>query len=80
MQISAEKTQLITNNTNGISTGITIHNKKMEIVHSFKYLGAIVSDEGSKPVLSRTAHTAAAVTKLIVILNNKSIAISSKID
>ena len=47
MQISAEKTQLMTNNTNGISTDITIGNKKLETVHSFKYLGAIISDEGS---------------------------------
>ena len=49
MLISAEKTQLTTNNTNGISTDITIDNKKLETVCSFKYLGAIVSDEGSKP-------------------------------
>ena len=46
VQISAEKTQLMTNNTNGISTDITIDNKKLETVHSFKYLGAIVSDGG----------------------------------
>ena len=56
MQISAEKTHFVTNNTNGISTDITIDNKKLETVHSSKYLGAIVSDEGSKPqVLSRIA-------------------------
>ena len=37
-------------------------------------------DEGSKPeVLSRTAQTTAAVTKLKVIRNNKDIAISSKL-
>ena len=62
MQISAEKTQLMTNNTNGISTDITIDNKKLETVCSFKYLGAIVSDEGSKPeVLSGIAQTITAV-------------------
>ena len=44
MQISAEKTQLMTNNTNCISIDITIVNKKLEIVRIFKYLGAIVSD------------------------------------
>ena len=80
MQISAEKTQLMTNNTNGISTDITIDNKKIETVRSFKYLGAIVSDEGSKPeLLSRIAKATAAVTKLKVIWNVKNIAISSKI-
>ena len=36
MQISAEKTQLMTNNTNGISTDITIDNKKLETIHIFK--------------------------------------------
>ena len=80
MQISAEKAQLMTNNTNGICTDITIEKKKLETVRSFKYLGAIVSDEGSKPeVLSRIAQTTAAVTKLKVIWNDKNIAISSKI-
>ena len=49
MQISAEKTYLMTNNINGISTDITIANKKLETVRSFKYLGAIVSDQRSKP-------------------------------
>ena len=80
MQISAKKTQLMTNNTNGISTDITIDHKKLETVHSFKYLGAIVSDEGSKPeVLSRIAQTTAAVTKLKVTWNDKNMTISSKI-
>ena len=46
MKINAEKTQLMAIKTNGISTDITIGNKKLEIVRSFKYLGAIVSDEG----------------------------------
>ena len=37
MQISVEKTQLMTNNTNDISTDITKDNKKLETVRSFKY-------------------------------------------
>ena len=70
---------MMTNDTNGISTGIAIDNKKLETVRSFKYLGAIVSDEGSKPeVLSRIAQTTAAVTILNIIWNDKNIAISSK--
>ena len=65
MQVGAEKTQLMTNNTNCISIDITIDNKKLETVRSFKYLGAVVSDEGSKPeVLSRIAQTTAEATKL----------------
>ena len=68
MQISAEKTQLMTNNTNGISTEITI-DKKLETVRSFEYklyLGDIVPDEGSKPeVLSRIAQTIAQTTAVV---------------
>ena len=80
MQMSAEKTQLMTNNTNGISTDITIDNQKLATVRSFKYLGAIVSDVGSKPeALSRIAQTTAVVTTLWVIWNDKNIAVSSKI-
>ena len=70
----------MTNSTNGIGTDIAIDNKKLKTVRSFKYLGAIASDEGSKPeVLSRIAQTTAAVTKLKVIWSDKNIAISSKI-
>ena len=77
MQISAVKTQLMTNKTNDISTDIAIDNKKLETVRSCKYLGAIVSGEGPKPeVLSRMAQTTAAVT---IIWNDKNIAISSKV-
>ena len=36
MQISAEKTQLMTNNTNGIGTDITIDTKNLETVHSWE--------------------------------------------
>ena len=39
MEISAEKTQLMTSNTNGINTEIEMNGKKLETVTSFKYLG-----------------------------------------
>lgn len=49
-------------------------------VQSFKYLWAIISDEGSKPeVLSRLAQTTAALARLRPTKNDRSIAISSKI-
>ena len=80
MQISAEKTQLMTNNTKDISTDITIDNKKLETICSLKYLGAIVSDEGSKrEILSRIAQTTDAMNKTKVIWNDRNIAICSKI-
>ena len=79
MQISANTIHLVTNHTNDISTNNT-DNKKLQTVHSCKYLGAIEWGERSKPdVLSRIAQTKAAVTKLKVIWNDKNIAISSKI-
>ena len=57
MQISAEKTQLMTNNTNGINTDTTTDNKKLETVLSFKYLGAIVSVRDPSPKYSLAQST-----------------------
>ena len=54
MEISAEKTKLITNNTSGINTEIKVNGQKLETVTSIKYLGSVITDEGSKPeILSR---------------------------
>ena len=39
MEISAEKTKLITNNTSGINTEIKVNRQKLQTVTSFKYLG-----------------------------------------
>ena len=39
MEISAEKTKLMTNNTIGINTEIKVNGQKLETVTSFKYLG-----------------------------------------
>ena len=60
MEISAEKTKLMTNNTSGINTEIKVNGQKLETVTSFKYLGSVITDEGSKPeILSRIAQTTA---------------------
>ena len=40
MEISAEKTKLMTNNTSGINTEIKVNEEKLETVTSFKYLGS----------------------------------------
>ena len=48
MQISAEKTKLMTNNKT-IHRDIDVQGQRLETVTQFKYLGAIISDEGSKP-------------------------------
>ena len=49
MEISAEKTKLMTNSANGIQREIKVKGQKLGTVTSFKYLGAVVSDDGSKP-------------------------------
>ena len=80
MQISADKTKLMINNTNGISSNIRVKGEKLETVQSFKYLGAIVTDEGSMPeIRSKIAQTIAALTKLTIMWDDKNIDLSSKI-
>ena len=48
MEISAEKTKLMTNSANGIQREIKVKGQKLGTVTSFKYLGAVVSDDGSR--------------------------------
>ena len=77
MEISAETTKLMTNNTSGINTEIKVNGQKLETVTSFKYLGSVVSDEGSKPeILSRIAQATAALTRLKPIWNDRNISLS----
>ena len=49
MEISGEKTKLMTNSANGIQREIKVKGQNLGTVTSFKYLGAVVSDDGSKP-------------------------------
>ena len=52
----------MTNNTSGINTEIKVNGQKA--VTGFKYLGSVISDEGSKPeILPRIAQTTAASTR-----------------
>ena len=74
LEISAEKTKLMTNNTSGINTEIKVNGQKLETVTSFKYLDSVIIDEGSKPeILSRIAQTTAASTRLKPVWNDRSI-------
>ena len=82
MEISAEKTKLMINSANGIQREIKVKGQKLGTVTSFKYLGAVVSDDGSKPeVLSRIAHATAALTciKLKPIWRDNNISLGSKV-
>ena len=46
--------------------------RNLEKVTSFKYLGSVITDEGSKPeILSRIAQTTAALTRLKPVWNDR---------
>ena len=45
IEISAEKTKLMTNNTSGINTEIKVNGQKLETVKSFKYRDSVITDE-----------------------------------
>ena len=80
MEISAEKTKLMTSNANGISIDIRINGEKLDEVDSFKDLGAVVTDHGYKPeVLPRIVQTTVALARLKTIWNDRQISLSSKI-
>ena len=58
--------------------GIKVNGQKLETC--FKYLGSVITDEGSKPeILSRVTQTAAALTRLKPVWNDRSISLSSRI-
>ena len=64
----------------GINKEIKVNTQKLETVTSFKYLGSVTTDEGSKlEILSRIAQTTAALTRLKPVWIDKSISLSSKI-
>ena len=80
MGISAEKTKLMTKSANGIRRVIKVKGQKLDTVTSFKYLGAVVSDDGSKPeVISMIAQATAALTKLKPIWRDNNISLGSKV-
>ena len=55
----AEKTKLMTN-ASCINTEIIVNGQKLKTVTSFKYLGSVITDEGSKPeIFSSIAQTTA---------------------
>ena len=75
MEISVEKTKLIKkkkNSTSGINTEIKVIGQKLGTVTGFMYLGSVITDEGSKPeILFRIAQTAAALTRLKPVWNDR---------
>ena len=61
MEIGPDKTKVMTNNSIGFQREIKIKGQRLEEVENFKYLGANISNERSKPeILSRIAQITAA--------------------
>ena len=80
MEISAEKTNVMTNGANGIQREIKVKGQVLGTVTSFKYLGAVVSNGCFKPeVLSRIAQSTAALTKLNPIWRDNNVSLGSKV-
>ena len=78
MEINAEKTKVMANME--FESEIQVGGQRLEKVSSFKYLGSIISDVGSKPeILARIAQTIAALCKLKNIWRSKTISLYSKI-
>ena len=80
MEIGPDKTKVMTNNPNDFQREIKIKGQRLEGVENFKYLGAIISNKGSKPeILSRIAQTTAAHSRLKIIWRDKNISLASKV-
>ena len=80
MEIGPDKTKVMTNNPNGFQRELKIKGQRLEEVENFKYLGAIISNEGSKPeILSRIAQRTAALSRLKIIWRDKNISLASKV-
>ena len=70
----------MTNNPNGFQREIKIKGQRLGGGENFKYLGGIITNEGSKPkILSRIAQTTPALSRLRIIWRDKSISLASKV-
>ena len=71
----------MTNKADGLNNDIKVQGKKLDTMKSFKYLGAIITDEGSKPeILERIARTSGELSRLKPIWQDKkNISLQSKI-
>ena len=65
MEIRTEKTKLMTNSASDMQRESKVKGEKLGSVTSFKYLGAVVLEDGSNPeVLLRIEQDTATLTKL----------------
>ena len=67
----------VTNNPISFLREIKIKGQSLEVVENFKYLGSIISNEGSKPeTLPGIVQTTAALSRLRIIWRDKNISLS----
>ena len=81
MEISAEKTKVMTNtHVKDLQTEFKVKDSVLQIVNQFIYLGAIVTDNGSRSeILSRMAKAQNSLSKLKTIWKDKCISVKCKI-
>ena len=80
MEIGPDKIKVMTNIPNGFQREIKIIGQRIEKVENFNYLGAIISNEGSKSeILSRIAQTTAAFSRPKIIWRDKNISLASRV-
>ena len=80
MVVGPDKTKVMTNNPNSIQSENKVKGPRLEAVENFEYLGAIISNEGSKyEILSRISKTTAALSRLKIIWRDKNISLASKV-
>ena len=79
-EASTVKSKIMTNNTNNVSTGISMNGQKLEEVTSFKYLGATLCKDGtcSADVRIRIASAKVAMARLNRIWRSNTISFASK--
>ena len=80
MEINAKK-KLMVDKIEGIKRDTEVNSQRLEMINSFKYLGAIVTDEGSKPEdLSRITQASATLARLRIIWKDKTFLSNPKSD
>ena len=80
MNVSTEKSKIMTNSTNNISADISMNGQKLEEVTSFKFLGATLCKDGtcSAEVRIRFASAVSAMARLNRIWRCNTISFANK--
>ena len=80
MLINASKMKVMSNTTDGFIDKITINSETLEEVESFKHLGSIFSDKGSRPeLLARIMMMSQTMARLKVVRYDRNISIAIKL-